>query len=504
MNIRRYLTNRWVVIFSLGLLAGVAVGSYLAGSQMVLRIGFPLDDAWIHQTYARSLGNTGSWKFLPGQPSAGSTAPAWTVMLSAGYWLGLNFYTWTFFLGWLLLWATGITAAHGFTQLAPRNAIYAILAGVVVIFEWHLTWAAGSGMETLLAGLLALIVLLGVIGLYRQYETNGRSLAWKWSAIGALIGLSVWVRPDGITLLAVAGLGILAGKTRRGTKLKDVLFLTAGVLVLVVPYLIFNYMLAGEIWPNTFFAKQSEYAILRQLPLWQRFYNLIRQPLTGIGIILLPGFLWYGLQKFRTRSWAEAFAVLWICGYILLYALRLPVTYQHGRYIMPVMPAFCLLGLVGVFELLDSLSGWRWQGILRPTWLISGLVILGAFWFLGLRGYAMDVAVIESEMVDTAQWVAEYTEPGALVGAHDIGALGYFGERQLVDLAGLVSPEVIPFIRDEQRLALFLDELEADYLVTFPGWYPHLTSKGSLIYNSNSAFSPEMGGENMAVYRWTE
>ena len=100
--------------------------------------------------------------------------------------------------------------------------------------------------------------------------------------------------------------------------------------------------------------------------------------------------------------------------------------------------------------------------------------------------------------------MAEYTEPGALVGAHDIGALGYFGGRQLVDLAGLVSPEVIPFIRDEQRLALFLDELEADYLVTFPGWYPQLARKGSLIYNSNSAFSPEMGGENMAVYRWTE
>jgi hypothetical protein len=36
----------------------------------------------------------------------------------------------------------------------------------------------------------------------------------------------------------------------------------------------------------------------------------------------------------------------------------------------------------------------------------------------------MDVAVIESEMVNTAKWVAESTEPDALVAAHDIGALG--------------------------------------------------------------------------------
>ena len=33
--------------------------------------GFPLDDAWIHQTYARNLAETGQLAYLPGQPSAG-------------------------------------------------------------------------------------------------------------------------------------------------------------------------------------------------------------------------------------------------------------------------------------------------------------------------------------------------------------------------------------------------------------------------------------------------
>ena len=70
-----------------------------------------------------------------------------------------------------------------------------------------------------------------------------------------------------------------------------------------------------------------------------------------------------------------------------------------------------------------------------------------------------------------AAWVAENTEPDAIIAAHDIGALGYFGNRKLIDLAGLVSPEVIPFIRDEGQIAAYLNEQEADYLVTFPGWY---------------------------------
>jgi hypothetical protein len=116
----------------------------------------------------------------------------------------------------------------------------------------------------------------------------------------------------------------------------------------------------------------------------------------------------------------------------------------------------------------------------------------------------MDVAVIESEMVAAAHWVAENTEPGSLIGAHDIGALGYFGDRELVDLAGLVSPEVIPFIRDESRLGNYLDEQAADYLVTFPGWYPDLVARSTLVYQTNKQYSPEMGGENMAVYRWDE
>jgi hypothetical protein len=89
-----------------------------------------------------------------------------------------------------------------------------------------------------------------------------------------------------------------------------------------------------------------------------------------------------------------------------------------------------------------------------------------------------------------------------LVAAHDIGALGFFTGRPLLDLAGLVSPQVIPFIRDEQRLEAFLDDQGAEYLVTFPAWYRHLTQRGSPVFSSQGIFSPAMGGENMAVYRW--
>jgi hypothetical protein len=186
------------------------------------------------------------------------------------------------------------------------------------------------------------------------------------------------------------------------------------------------------------------------------------------------------------------------------------VTYQHGRYLIPVMPVYFVLGLVGMLDWLQSggapaaapgaLPAWR--RIVQRAWLISTGLVLLVFWLLGARAYALDVAVIETEMVETARWVNQNTPAGALVAAHDIGALGYFGDRPLLDLAGLVSPEVIPFIRDEAGLAAYLEQRRAEYLVTFPGWYPALTAQAALIYQSQADFSPQLGGENMSVYRW--
>ena len=57
-------------------LACAAGGAYLLTAALGYgEAGFPLDDAWIHQVYARNLATTGVWAFVPGQTSAGSTSP---------------------------------------------------------------------------------------------------------------------------------------------------------------------------------------------------------------------------------------------------------------------------------------------------------------------------------------------------------------------------------------------------------------------------------------------
>jgi hypothetical protein len=105
-------------------------------------------------------------------------------------------------------------------------------------------------------------------------------------------------------------------------------------------------------------------------------------------------------------------------------------------------------------------------------------------------------------MVDTAHWVATNTSSEDIIAVHDIGAIGYFSQRQIVDLAGLVSPEVAPFIRDEAKLAGYLDERNVSFLVIFPDWYDHLQDGKTIIYQTEGKYAREAGATNMAVYRW--
>jgi MFS family permease len=364
--------------------------------------------------------------------------------------------------------------------------------GIFITLEWHLVWAAASGMETLLSGFLVTTVLVMLAFGVKNYLL-----------VGLLIGLSVWVRPDLATLLGPALLVIFLNAVGRRDRFTGILMLLIGFGVILAFYFLFNLLIAGTPFPNTFYAKQAEYAVLKNIPFLTRFSNIALLPMIGAGIILLPGFIYLVVEKSRKKDWAILSGMIWFLGYIVLYVVRLPVTYQHGRYLMPAMPIFFIWGLAGVFKVGMVISKFRWKWALMTAWQISIGTALLAFWLLGARAYATDVAVIESEMVATARWVSKNLPPDVLVAAHDIGALGFFAPRNLLDLAGLISPEVIPIIRDETHLAEYLDENQAGYLITFPDWYPDLTSGLKLAFSSQGKFAPTLGQENMSVFYWT-
>ena len=476
----------------LGVLSLVSSAGYVYISWLTYRIGFPLDDAWIHQTYARNLALYGEWAFTPGQPSAGSTSPLWSILLALGHFIGLGPHIWTYLLGWLSLWGVAIAGLWMFSKLQPAsNRMMALLAGALLVAEWHLVWAAVSGMETALFSLIVLAIFTMLIA----HNQN-------WIILGGLIGLSIWVRPDGLTLLAPALLVCIMQASSNYQRVSRIMLLAVGFSLLFSPYLLWNRMLSGVIWPNTFYAKQAEYAVELLEPLGKRLLEQATLPNIGFGFLLIPGFIFLFYRSFRHRNWGVVAGSFWIIGYLVVYALRLPVSYQHGRYVIPMMPPYFLWGLAGTTSLFLWNSPILWRRVLSKAWLVSVGLLCITFWYLGAQAYGRDVAFIESEMVATSRWIEEYTEPDVLIGAHDIGALGYFGGRRILDMAGLVSPEVIPFIRDEAQLDKWLTKENADYLVTFPSWYSELTQGLETVYQTGGKYSQAFDGENMVVYRW--
>lgn len=448
--------------------------------------GYPLDDAWIHQTYARNLAEFGDWAFIPGQVSGGSTSPLWTAILAAGHGMGIPA-LWTYIIGIALLAGSAIFAMEILLQ-SKCSITASVLFGLFVATEWHLAWASGSGMETILFIFLLIIFF---------FSLQQEKLLWM---AGLIAGISVWVRPDSLTLI---GPFLWVFMFSREKNWKSVSLGLVSFFLLIGGYLVFNNAITGTIWPNTFYAKQAEYAALRETPLGLRFMQLVVMPWIGASVLLLPGLFVTAYEIIKLRKFAYLAPILWAAGYIMLFAVRLPATYQHGRYIMPAMPVLFMVSTWGVQELLallDTTSYWR--RILRKSWLLSLGITQVFFLILGAQSYAKDVAVINTEMVRTAKWIEENSSDEALIAAHDIGALGYFSDRSIIDLAGLISPEVIPFIRDEERLAEYISDRKADYLVIFPSWYPSLADSATPVYHSNGDYSPGLGGENMFVYKW--
>jgi hypothetical protein len=500
----------WIVA-----LAAALVVVLYAGFTALSAPGFPLDDSWIHQTYARNLVSTGRWEYAPGIVSNGSTSPIWTLLLSVGYLLRAPVYWWAYFMGWLCLVWLLFSAMALWKSLWPEYNQTAVWIGLSLSIAWPLVWAAASGMETVLFTALILQILV----IYTRLDSDALGPA---IGLGVLCSLAIATRPDGLvlTILVVAGL-VISVVTR---KIKINLFLVFGgaAFLVIIPYFLFNISVSGTWWPNTLYAKQAEYAFLWDQALPIRFIQLLYfsvggppsglRGISGVQLLLLPGIVTAAVLAVRSdlekRQLQYLLPLAWAAGHVFIYAWRLPVTYQHGRYLLPTIPIWFIFGIAGWKKMIEYFRSVPSISESTKSILVKGLIL--SFWLLaliflvlGLNAYRQDVAFVNGEMVDVALWLNENTPLDAQIAAHDIGAIGYFAQRQLIDLAGLISPEVISFLDDESDVIEFIRESEADFLVTAPGWtYEELTNSDEtkLLFVTELASTRDQGFNNMAVY----
>ncbi len=489
-----------VVLIAFSATASALVDPEPAAAPSLTR-GVPLDDAWIHFQFARNLARGDGFAFNPGQPTAGSTAPLWTLLLAAVYRLGGPFP-----LFGQILSAASFLLALGATYVLTRQLTgrrwAAALAGALVAVNGRMVWAGLSALETCL---FAALTLLAVTSHLKDRHTGH----WRLQT-ALLFGLAALARPEGYLLFALAladhGVDALtspAPVSALRSRVKEIAPSTALFAALVLPYLVFSLYTAGSPLPNTFSAKATFNfgPSLDFLGLGSRYLildNFLLLPFFLLGLVLL-------LERDRLLS-------AWAAGLPIVYAFLHASLYQHGRYLIPIIPANAAIALFGLLEArkLARRRGWRWTGSQRWLGALVGVLLLSATaWRVPImaRSLAWNVDEINKMHVGLGRWAMEQTPANTVLALNDIGAITYVSQRETVDLAGLVTPEVTPILRGPDRASGLIGLMASEgvtHVIIFPNWFPDLAARSDVLTPVHGVTLERRtiaGGRTMVVYQ---
>lgn len=516
----------------LGILAAATAagaGAFAAAERLIAGTwGLPLDDAWIHLQLARNFSWEHGFAFNPGEPAAGSTAPLWTLLLALVRRLPGHPVLVPKVMGVLLLLATG-WCTRGLARVYGLRPGTALLVALVVVLTPRLLWAALSGMEVMLGAALATAALWCHAAHWSRGPATGATL---------LFALASLARPECLILFPLAALDHWRGAGKAASWVRSQAVHIAVFAFVLSPVVWLNLRAIGRPLPNTFYAKVGGYGLLGALAdgsVDRVVRALLLHPVlqaeelvhfcAGNNIVLaalLPfGLLALVRQRARGAP-VSILPVLALVGYPLARGMLAPfqgATFQHGRYAAHLTPMAAVLAVCGL-RLAGGLllTSWRhrsrrgWRMIRVGTWLVIAMTLLtvDARW---ARTLGRDVRDIQRVHVTMGRWLAAHTAPAAVIAASDIGAVGYFSGRRVLDVAGLVTPKVQEYLRPgepaDQGVMRYLVDSRPDYLVILPNWYPDLVQHPQLldpVFAVHVAGESIVGGPDLVAYRlrWEE
>jgi hypothetical protein len=507
--------RRWWLAPVVGV-ALIAAMRYVAAEQHV-GLGFPLDDGWIHAQFAHNLAAGHGLAFNPGEPSTGSTAPLWTLVLALPVALGADVVLAAKAVG-IALAALAAALAGALAHALTRSRVAGLVAGFAVALSPRLTWGAVSGMEVPLYTALACAALLAFL------RSDGRH-EWGW---GLLCGLCTLARPETGVLfpvLLVTAMTIARRETTPGAR-TDIRGLAGAVLafaIVVGADVAVNLAISGRPLPATFYAKTDGAGLLNAVgradvqeivrSLAIRSFaalNEVARYLAEQSLILflfaLPGMMAIGrvwkdaAQNQPASPRGIAVVAVQILSPLAMGALApvSPLLMQEGRYAAHLLVLFFVVAVVGA----EALA--RRSRAPLVVWALAALAVvrLASQNVAFADRYVRQVDNINRTHVAMGGWLAANTPPGALIATNDIGAIGVFSGRPVLDLEGLVTPAIIPFKPGRQRLA-FLERERPDFLVIFDEWYPELVARRDLFTEVHRITVPRVSAahDSFIVYR---
>ncbi|MEL6347388.1 MAG: hypothetical protein AAFV53_30010 [Myxococcota bacterium] len=417
------------------LLAGAILLGALTWIGTELLTGNALEDALITYRYAQNLAGGEGYVFHAGNAVQGTTTPLMTMLLAvvaflfgdgAVFW-GSDLINVSF--GVMAAWCSAQVLLH-----VGVNRWIAAFAAFAVFAEPNFLLFGTGGMETPVAvGWMALSLWATVTG--------------RLHLAAAASALLVLTRIDGI---AWAGLIALENARRHGWRVLLAAALGAAILA---PWLIWATLHWGTPIPHSAIAKDAiqpavlDYDLLSPgaFAKWARWglppsaASWARLPM---GWILFGFGAWWAVKN-RSALWVPAaFAVVFPALFYLRHGPR------FGWYLMPPAWAGVVVGFLGLWAGLEMLKAER----RRPVGVLVGAVMLLSFVGLGVRKVSIIQTLQENEVglrQAVGEWLNEVSPADATIAMEAIGYQGYYADRAVIDIAGLVSPEVVAIARED-------------------------------------------------------
>ena len=313
---------------------------------------------------------------------------------------------------------------------------------------------------------------------------------------------------------------------------KDLCFHVPVFVAVVAPMFVYNWSVTGYLLPTSFYSKLQSVGIPGALvdarvSWWsalvagpaREVWDVWRVWAGDNCILILPFFVglgWVIARAFKASGedgrslLIPALLAIQPVVWALCAGYR-PPSYQSQRYIADLNPLFIVLGMIGGWVLVERIRGLRRPGL--RVFLFGAVVVASlARQPSGVETYAKNVRDTTQMQVAIGRWVRDNAAPGSLLAVNDIGAIGFIADMPVLDLQGLVTPEILPLRDFEHRLDgtapgavfEFIVDRRPDYLIIFPQWYPELDARRDL-------FTPEFwvelddnvtnGASLMVVYR---
>jgi tetratricopeptide (TPR) repeat protein len=325
------------------------------------------------------------------------------------------------------------------------------------------------------------------------------------------LGLLLWCRPDGLVLWgAILADYFIAMVVENSKKSKKEVRISARELItpfsiaagIAVCYFLFNYFLSGSLLPNTYGAKLAIYEGKSRA-------NFLKNDV--LGYFTAPEFVMYfvpfllsviiiikGIFKKRYNEFSVYF--IFLAGLIFVYWYFLPFSSSFGRYLMPLIPGYIILAVYGIRVIAEYLSN-KFRSSTAGNLLMAGYIVASVtLCIIYLNNtsnlYNQICKYYNDRHVAAGNWINKNTPPEAVIATHDIGAIEFYGKRKLVDMVGLVSPEIIDRMKAGfiGYLNQYLFDKKADYVITLKNWFE--------IVNDNPVFVPINEPEILEIYKF--